>query len=98
MSSAVRDGAKVFVVDSGDTPCGHYSTESPFIGGARPGVDDFSSMLARFAFISGAQKWEEGVSALEKMFGPRPGKVKAAWVGRDGWRLTPTARYNKEFL
>ncbi|KAH9985910.1 hypothetical protein BJV77DRAFT_1030743 [Russula vinacea] len=55
--------------------------EGPFIGGARPGVDDFH-------VGSGAQKSEEGVSVLEKRFGPLPEKVKAywiAWIARDSW-------------
>ncbi|KAF8498205.1 hypothetical protein F5888DRAFT_1612739, partial [Russula emetica] len=83
-SSAVPDGVKVFVVETLPAAI----TESPFIGGARPGVDDFhfGAWLAPIAFISGAHRSEEGVSALEKKFGPLPEKVKAywaAWVGRD---------------
>jgi len=35
--------------------------------------------LVWIAFISGAQKSEEGVSALEKGFGPLPEKTKACW-------------------
>ena len=65
-------------------------TEGPFIGGVRPGVDDFhvGAWITRIAFVSGAQKSEEGLSALEKRFGPLPENVKAywtAWIGRDSW-------------
>lgn len=85
-SSALWDGIKVFIVETLPTAI----TEGPFIGGVRPGVDDFhvGAWIARIAFVSGAQKSEEGLSALEKRFGPLPEKVKvywAAWVGRDSW-------------
>jgi len=85
-SSALWDGVKVFIVETLPATI----AEGPFIGGARPGVDDFhvGPWLARIAFVSGAQKSEEGVSALEKRFGPLPEKVKAywaAWVARDSW-------------
>jgi len=65
-------------------------SEGPFISGDRPGVDDFhvGAWLARIAFLVGAQKSEEGVSALEKKFGPLPEKVKVfwgAWIVRDSW-------------
>jgi len=42
----------------------------------------------RIALVLGAQKLEEGLSLLEKRFGPLPEKVKAywaMWVGRDSW-------------
>jgi hypothetical protein len=49
-------------------------SESPFIGEAcpTPAVNDFrvGAWLGRIAFISGGQKSEEGVSALEKRLGP----------------------------
>lgn len=84
--SALWDGIKVFIVQTLPT----VINEGPFIGGVRPGVDDFhvGAWIARIAFVSGAQKSEEGLSALEKRFGPLPEKVKAywtAWVGRDSW-------------
>jgi hypothetical protein len=50
-------------------------------------MDDFrvGAWLGRIAFISGGQKSEEGVSALEKRFESLPEKVKAYWVvGRVG--------------
>jgi len=51
-------------------------------------VDDFhvGAWLAQIALISGARKSEEGMSVLEKRFGPLPEKMKAcwaAWVERD---------------
>jgi hypothetical protein len=85
-SSALWDGIKVFIVETLPTAI----TEGPFIGGVRPGVDDFhvGAWIARIAYVSGAQKSEEGLSVLEKRFGPIPEKVKTywtAWVGRDSW-------------
>jgi len=84
--SALWDGIKVFIVETLPTAI----TEGPFIGGVRPGVDDFhvGAWIARIAFVSGAQKSEEGLSALEKKFGPLDEKVKAywtAWIARDSW-------------
>jgi len=54
-------------------------THSLPAGLSSPGVDDFrvGAWLAGIAFISGAQKSDEGVFALEKRFGPLPEKVKA---------------------
>jgi hypothetical protein len=80
------DGIKVFVIETLPAAI----AEGPFIGGARPGVDDFhvGAWIARIAFVSGAQKSEEGLAALEKRFGPLPEKVKAywaAWIARDSW-------------
>jgi len=85
-ASALWDGIKVFIVETLPAAI----TEGPFIGGVRPGVDDFhvGAWIARIAFVSGAQKSDEGVSALEKRFGPLPENVKAywtAWIGRDSW-------------
>jgi hypothetical protein len=85
-SSALWDGIKVFIVKTLPTAI----TEGPFIGGVRPGVDDFhvGAWIARIAFVLGAQKSEEGLPALEKRFGPLPEKVKVywtAWIGRDSW-------------
>lgn len=85
-SSALWDGIKVFIVQTLPTAI----TEGPFIGGARPGVDDFhvGAWIARIAFVSGAQKSEEGLNALEERFGQIPEKVQeywTAWIGRDSW-------------
>lgn len=85
-SSALWDSIKVFIVETLPSAI----TEGPFIGGVRPGVDDFhvGAWIARIAFVSGAQKSEEGLAALEKRFGPLDEKVKAywtAWIGRDSW-------------
>jgi hypothetical protein len=84
--TSLWDGIKVFTVETLPAAI----VEGPFIGGARPGVDDFhvGAWIARIALVSGAQKSEEGVSALEKRFGPLPEKVKAywgAWIARDSW-------------
>lgn len=88
-SNALWDSSKVFILE---TLPGAIA-EGPFIGGARPGVDDFhvGAWIARIAFVSGAPKSEEGVSALEKRFGTLPEKVKAywaAWIVRDSWKKT----------
>ena len=80
--SAVQDGVKVVEM----LPVA--ISVSSFIGGVRPtpGVDDFhvGAWLARIAFNSGVQRSEEGVSALEKRFGPLHEKVKASWAMRVG--------------
>ena len=85
-STALWESIKVFVLET----IPGAITEGPFIAGATPGVDDFhvAGWLARIAFLSGAQKSDEGVSALEKRFGPIPEKVKvywASWIVRDSW-------------
>lgn len=85
-STALWENVKVFLDETLPAAIG----EGPFIGGARPGVDDFhvGVWLARIAWSSGAQKSEEGVSVLEKRFGPLLEKVKAywiAWIARDSW-------------
>lgn len=85
-STALWDGIKAFTLEGLPAAI----AEGPFISGARPGVDDFhvGAWLTRIAFLLGAQKSEEGVSALEKAFGPLPEKVKvywATWVARDSW-------------
>lgn len=85
-SSALWDDIKVFIIET----LPNSITEGPFIGGVRPGVDDFhvGAWIARIAFVSGGQKSVEGLTSLEKRFGPLPEKVKAywtAWIGRDSW-------------
>ena len=85
-STALWESIKAFIVETLPAAI----TEGPFIAGATPGVDDYhvAGWLARIAFLSGAQKSEEGISALEKRFGPVPEKVKvywAAWIKRDSW-------------
>jgi hypothetical protein len=85
-SSSSWDDIKTFILETLPAAI----AEGPFIGGARPGVDDFhvGAWLARIAFVKGAQKSDTGVAALEKAFGPLPEKVKvfwSAWVARDSW-------------
>ncbi|KAI0252302.1 hypothetical protein BJV78DRAFT_1204333 [Lactifluus subvellereus] len=68
-------------------------TVGPFIGGARPGVDDFhvGAWLARIAFLVGAQKSEEGFLMLDERFGLVDEKVETylkAWSARDSWVKT----------
>ncbi|KAI0263277.1 hypothetical protein BC834DRAFT_997855 [Gloeopeniophorella convolvens] len=65
-------------------------TEGPFIGGAEPGVDDFHVMawLAHMSFILGAKKAEDGLSTLEKTYGPINPKIRAYWdafAARPSW-------------
>jgi hypothetical protein len=79
-------GAKAFILETLPAAI----VEGPFIGGDRPGVDDFhvGAWLARIAFVLGAQISDAGVAALGREFGPLPEKVKvfrSAWVGRDSW-------------
>jgi len=64
--------------------------EGPFIAGAEPGVDDchVTAWLARIVSVVGAQKSDEGVSALAKRFGPIPQKVNVfwdTWIKRGSW-------------
>ena|SRR5579863_110965 len=85
-SSALWDGIKAFTIHTLPAAI----TEGPFIGGSRPGVDDYhvGAWLARIANVLGTENSEEGVPALEKGFGPLPEKVKAywaAWIARDSW-------------
>jgi len=85
-SIALWDGIKTFTIQTLPAAI----AEGPFIGGSRPGVDDFhvGAWLARISNLLGAEKSEGGVSALEKGFGPLPEKVKAfwaAWIARDSW-------------
>jgi hypothetical protein len=82
----------------------------PFIGAARPGVDDLHNVdvwLARIAFISGAQKSEEGVSvsALKTRFMPLVavsdgrgcGEVELCIASSGAWPLR-TAYWPKIFV
>ncbi|KAI0297024.1 hypothetical protein B0F90DRAFT_1819574 [Multifurca ochricompacta] len=86
VSTALWESIKSFIFETLPAAI----TEGPFIGGSRPGIDDLhvGAWLARIAFLSGGQKCDQGVVALEKRFGPVPEKVKvywAAWIGRDSW-------------
>ncbi|KAH9956103.1 hypothetical protein BC827DRAFT_1271179 [Russula dissimulans] len=53
----------------------------PFIAGTESEVDDFhvAAWLARIAYVVGAQKSDEGVSALEQRFRPIPHKIEVLW-------------------
>jgi hypothetical protein len=86
VSTVLWASIKVFTVETLPAAI----TQGPFISGETPGVDDYhvGAWLARIAFLLGAQKSDEGISALEKTFGPIPEKVKvywSAWIGRDSW-------------
>jgi len=69
-----------------------YLPNSGFIGGVRPGEDDFhvAAWLARIACVSGAKKTEEGLKELKKEVGvPIPEKVAQywnAWGQRESWK------------
>jgi hypothetical protein len=85
-SAALWDGIKVFTTQTLPVAI----TQGPFIGGSRPGVDDYhvGAWLARIAMLLGAEKSEGGIPALENRFGPQPEKIKAywaAWIARDSW-------------
>lgn len=98
-STALWDAIKVFVLEALPAALSHHhdgdndsngSTEGPFIGGARPGVDDFhvGAWLARVASLLGAHTSKEGVDALQRTFGLLPENVKlywGAWIARDSW-------------
>jgi hypothetical protein len=88
-TTALWDAIKAFTVETLPAAI----AEGPFIGGDRPGVDDFhvGAWLARIASVLGAQNSDAGVSVLEKAFGPLPEKVKvfwSAWIVRDSWVKT----------
>jgi hypothetical protein len=85
-SSVLWEAIKVFIVETLPSAIG----EGPFIGGIRPGVDDFhvGAWIARIAFVLGAHKSEEGLIALDRIFEPIPEKVEeywTAWIGRESW-------------
>jgi hypothetical protein len=85
-STALWESIKAFVLETLPAAI----VEGPFVGGDRPGVDDFhvGAWLARIAFVLGAQNSDAGVATLEKAFGPLPEKVKAYWsalIARDSW-------------
>lgn len=101
-SIALWDAIKVFVLETLPAALSHYHHHDGdynssgggigglFIGGARPGVDDFhvGAWLARVAFLLGAHTSNEGVDALQRGFGPLPENVKlywAVWIARDSW-------------
>jgi hypothetical protein len=69
-----------------------YLPESDFIGGERPGEDDFHvvAWLSRLSAIAGGAADKDGIKALEKeLNGPVPEKVVryfAAWSERDSWK------------
>ena len=71
-----------------------YLPDSGFIGGERPGEDDFhvAAWLARIAATLGGDAGKDGVHALEKELGvPVPDKVAnywAAWSERESWKIT----------
>ncbi|KAI0297054.1 hypothetical protein B0F90DRAFT_1635100, partial [Multifurca ochricompacta] len=86
VSTALWESIKSFIFETLPAAI----TVGPFIGGSRPGIDDLhvGAWLARIAFLSGGQKSDQGVAALEKRFGPVPEKVKvywSAWIARDSW-------------
>lgn len=66
--------------------------ESGFVGGERPGVDDFhlGAWLARVVFVLGGSGDKDGITVLEeKLGGPVPPKVVkywAAWIERPSWQ------------
>ncbi|KAG1867870.1 hypothetical protein DFJ58DRAFT_768175 [Suillus subalutaceus] len=67
--------------------------ESGFLGGDKPGEDDFhlAAWLARIVFVAGGGDSEkDGVRAIEKELGrPTPEKVESywtAWSGRKSWQ------------
>jgi len=69
-----------------------YLPESGFIGGERPGEDDFhvAAWLARVAATMGGSADKDGVKALEKEInGPVPAKIAqywTVWSERGSWK------------
>lgn len=67
--------------------------EGNFIGGERPGVDDYhlGAWLARISFVQGAKGGEDAMEVLEKKLVGKPvdRRVSAywkAWVRRESWK------------
>ncbi len=88
-STQLWESIKVFTVET----LPGAITEGPFIAGAVPGVDDYhvGAWIARIAFVSGAQKSDDGIVALEQRFDRVPEKVQAywkAWIVRESWKKT----------
>jgi hypothetical protein len=87
-SKAHWDALRSFILDI--LPA--YLPNGGFIGGVKPGEDDFhvAAWLARIASVSGAKKTEEGMNELEKEVGmPIPEKVAKywnVWVQRESWK------------
>jgi hypothetical protein len=69
-----------------------YLPNSGFVGGVKPGEDDFhvAAWLARIASARGAKKTEQGLKELEKEVGMSvPEKVAKywnAWAQRESWK------------
>ncbi|KAH9956743.1 hypothetical protein BC827DRAFT_1313978 [Russula dissimulans] len=78
-STAFWDDIKRFIV--GTLPAA--IDRGPFIAGAESEVNDFHvaacQWLVRIAYVVGAQRSDEGVSALEKRFRPIPHKIEVFW-------------------
>ncbi|KAH9957533.1 hypothetical protein BC827DRAFT_1270230 [Russula dissimulans] len=76
-STALSDDIKGFIVVALPAAI----DRGPFIAGAESEVDDFhvAAWLVRIAYVVGAQKSDEGVSALERRFRPIPHKIKVFW-------------------
>lgn len=71
----------------------HLRSASPFLGGERPGVDDFhvAARVAHLASLFGAKKSEEGLEAFKKGFGGKEVPVEIvkyweAWTPRESWK------------
>ncbi|KIM85418.1 hypothetical protein PILCRDRAFT_778214 [Piloderma croceum F 1598] len=88
-SKAHWDALRSFILDI--LPA--HLPNSGFIGGAKPGEDDFhvAAWLARIASVSGAKRTEEGFEELEKEVGvPIPERVAKywnAWIQRESWKM-----------
>jgi len=88
-SKAHWDALRSFILDI--LPA--YLPNSGFIGGAKPGEDDFhvAAWLTRIAAASGAKKAEQGLNELEREVGmPTPEKVAKywnAWAERESWKM-----------
>jgi hypothetical protein len=71
-----------------------YLPDSGFIGGERPGEDDFhvAAWLARITATTGGNPDKDGVKALEKeLGGPVPTKIANywnSWSERESWKIT----------
>jgi hypothetical protein len=87
-SSAVWDNIRAFILDT----LTNILPESGFIGGDRPGEDDFhvGAWLARIASLSGVENAADDLAVLENELGePIPEKLAAywsAWSERPSWK------------
>ncbi|EPQ58625.1 hypothetical protein GLOTRDRAFT_57733 [Gloeophyllum trabeum ATCC 11539] len=86
------DSLRAFITQILPATLESTTKEKPFLGGERPGEDDFhlAAWLARIAFVAGGKPGKDGLKVLEKELGEDvPDEVVDywnAWAARDSWK------------